>query len=270
MPELAMDIAWPELAAVVLSRELRDGEVGSPGGARSEIPLAAARLAQLTHAPNLAVVTSAVGYVTNAIGKPWGPLCQSTTDYRNIHAGAEAVLPLLSVFRTKRDWFFAGGAVRIVVGGSVGERNDFVDAGDDRTTTALCRFGNQLVAEWVTGIGEISVDVAGGGVKKCEVGPNSANRDDRFAGDRVVHDLEVRIERRNVSADACLDQAGRKILGRGLEACQQLRLVAFPDADAARSRGAAKAWRETEMVETHVRRPHLGDAAAGDQKVDIE
>ena len=109
MPELAMDIAWPELAAVVLSRELRDGEVGSPGGARSEIPLAAARLAQLTHAPNLAVVTSAVGYVTNAIGKPWGPLCQSTTDYRNIHAGAEAVLPLLSVFRTKRDWFFAGG-----------------------------------------------------------------------------------------------------------------------------------------------------------------
>ena len=109
MPELAMDIAWPELAAVVLSRELRDGEVGSPGGARSEIPLAAARLAQLTHAPNLAVVTSAVGYVTNAIGKPWGPLCQSTTDYRNIHAGAEAVLPLLSVFRTKRDWFVAGG-----------------------------------------------------------------------------------------------------------------------------------------------------------------
>ena len=109
MPELAMDIVWPELAAVVLSRELRDGEVGSPGGARSEIPLAAARLAQLTHAPNLAVVTSAVGYVTNAIGKPWGPLCQSTTDYRNIHAGAEAVLPLLSVFRTKRDWFFAGG-----------------------------------------------------------------------------------------------------------------------------------------------------------------
>ena len=109
MPELATDIAWPELAAVVLSRELRDGEVGSPGGARSEIPLAAARLAQLTHAPNLAVVTSAVGYVTNAIGKPWGPLCQSTTDYRNIHAGAEAVLPLLSVFRTKRDWFFAGG-----------------------------------------------------------------------------------------------------------------------------------------------------------------
>ena len=68
------------------------------------------------------------------------------------------------------------------VGGSVGERNDFVDAGDDSATAALCRFGNQLVAEWVTGIGEISVDVAGSGMKEGEVRSNSANRDDRFAG----------------------------------------------------------------------------------------
>jgi glutaconate CoA-transferase subunit B len=101
--------AWPEFAAVVLSRELRDGEVGSPGGARSEIPLAAARLAQLSHAPNLALITSAVGFAINATGKRWGPLCHSTTDYRNIHAGAEAVLHFLSIFRTRRDWFFAGG-----------------------------------------------------------------------------------------------------------------------------------------------------------------
>ncbi|WP_204279348.1 hypothetical protein, partial [Enterobacter asburiae] len=62
--------SWPELAAVVLSRELRDGEVGSPGGSRSEIPLAAARLAQLTHAPNLAIITSAAGFVANMVGKP--------------------------------------------------------------------------------------------------------------------------------------------------------------------------------------------------------
>ena len=105
----ATDYAWPELAAIVLSRELKDGEVGSPGGARSEIPLAAARLAQLTHAPNLAIITSAVGYVANMVGKPWAPLHHSTTDYRNIHAGAEAVLHFMSIFRTKRDWFFAGG-----------------------------------------------------------------------------------------------------------------------------------------------------------------
>ena len=101
--------AWPELAAVVLSRELKDGEVGSPGGARSEIPLAAARLAQLMHAPNLAIITSAVGYVINTVDKPWSPMFHSTTDYRNIHAGAEAVLHFMSIFRTRRDWFFAGG-----------------------------------------------------------------------------------------------------------------------------------------------------------------
>jgi len=109
LEERATDFSWAELAAVILSRELRDGEVGSPGGARSEIPLAAARLAQLTHAPNLAVIASAVGFVLNSVGKPWGPLCRSTTDYRNIHAGAEAILPFMSIFQTRRDWFFAGG-----------------------------------------------------------------------------------------------------------------------------------------------------------------
>lgn len=100
---------WPELVAVVLSRELCDWEIGSPGGARSEIPLAAARLAQITHAPNLTIITSAVGFVTNIVGKPRSPLLHSTTDYRNIYAGAEAVLPFMSIFRTQRDWFFAGG-----------------------------------------------------------------------------------------------------------------------------------------------------------------
>lgn len=109
MDDREMDVSWPELAAVIISRELRDGEVGSPGGARSEIPLAAARLAQLTHAPNLAVITSAVGFAINAVDKPWAPLSPSTTDYRNIHTGAEAVLHFLSVFRTQRDWFMAGG-----------------------------------------------------------------------------------------------------------------------------------------------------------------
>ncbi|MGD9942161.1 MAG: CoA-transferase [Burkholderiaceae bacterium] len=100
--------AWPEFAAVVLSRELRDGEIGSPGGSRSEIPLAAARLAQLTHAPNLSVITSAVGFVANITGKPWSPLCHSTMDWRNIYAGTEAVMASSGVFHTRRDWFFAG------------------------------------------------------------------------------------------------------------------------------------------------------------------
>jgi glutaconate CoA-transferase subunit B len=99
--------SWPELAAVVLSRGLGDGEVGSPGGSRSEIPLAAARLAQLTHAPNLAIITSAAGFVANMVDKPWSPLFPSTMDWRNVYAGTEAVLPSSGVFHTRRDWFFA-------------------------------------------------------------------------------------------------------------------------------------------------------------------
>ena len=102
------DVSWGEFAAVVLSRELRDGEVGSPGGSRSEIPLAAARLAQLTHAPNLAIITSAVGFVANMVDKPWSPLFHSTMDWRNVYAGTEAVLASSGVFHTVRDWFFAG------------------------------------------------------------------------------------------------------------------------------------------------------------------
>lgn len=103
-----MRCTWPEFAAVLLSRELRDGETGSPGGSRSEIPLAAARLAQLTHAPNLSIITSAVGFVANITDKPWAPLCRSTMDWRNIACGTEAVMASSGVFHTRRDWFFAG------------------------------------------------------------------------------------------------------------------------------------------------------------------
>lgn len=104
-------IGWSpeELMAVVLSREIRDWEVGSPGGARSEIPMAAVRLAQELHAPNLGIIASASGFAMNGIGKPASPLRSSTTDYRNVYAGTEAVIPMGSIFRTRRDWFFAGG-----------------------------------------------------------------------------------------------------------------------------------------------------------------
>lgn len=108
MPPTDQPWSWPELAAIVLSRELGDHEVGSPGGSRSEIPLAAARLAQLTHAPNLSIITSAVGFVGNLVGKPPSALCHSTMDWRNIYAGTEAVMSSSGVFHTRRDWFFAG------------------------------------------------------------------------------------------------------------------------------------------------------------------
>lgn len=98
-----------ELMVIVLSRELRDGEVGSPGGARSEIPMAAVRLAQELHAPNLGIVASASGFAMNGVGKAAGPLRSSTTDFRNLYSGTEAVIAMGSIFRTRRDFFFAGG-----------------------------------------------------------------------------------------------------------------------------------------------------------------
>ena len=109
MTDFDPPLSWAELVVVTLSRELRDGEIVSPGGARSEVPLAAARLAQLTHAPNLSIITSAVGFVANVNGKPPSKLRHSTMDYRNIYAGCEAVVDFMSVFRTPRDWFFSGG-----------------------------------------------------------------------------------------------------------------------------------------------------------------
>jgi len=102
-------VSWPELAAVVLSRELRNGEVGSPGGSRSEIPLAAARLAQALHAPDMTIITSAAGCVMNSVDKPWSPMYHSTTDFRNTYAGVEAMMPFHTLFLSRRDWFFAGG-----------------------------------------------------------------------------------------------------------------------------------------------------------------
>jgi glutaconate CoA-transferase subunit B len=45
-----------EVMAVVLARELRDGELVVAGGVRSAVPTAAAFLAQRSHAPNLTVI----------------------------------------------------------------------------------------------------------------------------------------------------------------------------------------------------------------------
>ena len=102
------DYGKAELMAVVLSRELKDGELGSPGGAYSQIAMAAIRLAQLTHAPNLSYVCSATGYINHMVGKKPYPLLPSTTDYRNIYAGCEAALDFRSMPK-RRDFFFVGG-----------------------------------------------------------------------------------------------------------------------------------------------------------------
>jgi glutaconate CoA-transferase subunit B len=89
-----------------MSRQLRDGEVVVIG-ANSLLPLAAARLAQLTHAPNLTLIAGASGGVNTLVE----PLAPSSGDYANLVA--EAVLDFPEVLMLQMggatDVFFAGG-----------------------------------------------------------------------------------------------------------------------------------------------------------------
>ena len=76
-------------------------------GANSMIPLAAARLAQLTHAPNLTLIAGASGGVNTLVE----PLVPSSGDYANLIA--EAVLPFDEVLMLqlggRTNVFFTGG-----------------------------------------------------------------------------------------------------------------------------------------------------------------
>lgn len=72
-----------ELMAAVFSRDLHDGEFGG-AGAFAQIPIAAIKLAQQTHAPNLWFLTGPSGSLNSK-----APLTWSTTDYR-MYKGAEA------------------------------------------------------------------------------------------------------------------------------------------------------------------------------------
>jgi glutaconate CoA-transferase subunit B len=102
----AGEIAKGHIMAAALSRALKDSE-RVVMGANSLIPLAAARLAQLTHAPNLTIITGASGGVNTLVE----PLVPSSGDYANLVA--EAVLPFDEVLRLqmsgRTDVFFAGG-----------------------------------------------------------------------------------------------------------------------------------------------------------------
>ncbi len=92
--------------AAAMSRHLRDGELVFMG-ANSLIPMAATRLAQLTHAPNLTLMAGASGGVNTLLE----PLAPSSGDYANLVA--EAVLPFPDVLMLltggRADVFFAGG-----------------------------------------------------------------------------------------------------------------------------------------------------------------
>ncbi|RMG22113.1 MAG: hypothetical protein D6732_26210 [Methanobacteriota archaeon] len=99
------DYTISELIACVFSREIRDGEIGICG-AVAEIPMAAMRLAEALHAPNLRWIAGGSGYVN-----PHGILYPSSTDYE-MSKGAIARLSMdevIGIEMTKIDFFFAGG-----------------------------------------------------------------------------------------------------------------------------------------------------------------
>jgi glutaconate CoA-transferase subunit B len=100
------NISIGHVMVAALSRGLHEGEV-LVMGANSMIPLAAARLAQLTHAPNLTILSGASGGVNTLVE----PLVPSSGDYANLVA--EAVLPFHEVLMLqlggRADLFFIGG-----------------------------------------------------------------------------------------------------------------------------------------------------------------
>ena len=99
-------IARGHVMAAAIARALNDGEVVFMG-ANSLLPLAGARLAQLTHAPNLTTLVGASGGVNSLVE----PLAPSSGDYANLVA--EAVLEFQDVLAILMagggDVFFAGG-----------------------------------------------------------------------------------------------------------------------------------------------------------------
>jgi glutaconate CoA-transferase subunit B len=99
-------ISKGHIVAAAMSHALRDGDVVVVG-ANSLLPMAAARLAQLTHAPNLSLITGASGGVNTLLE----PLVPSSGDYSNLVAEAVLTFPEVLIIHMggKADVFFAGG-----------------------------------------------------------------------------------------------------------------------------------------------------------------
>lgn len=104
--EAGGNIAKGHIMAAAIARALHDGD-RVVMGANSLLPMAAARLAQLTHAPNLTILAGASGGVNTLVD----PLAPSSGDYANLIA--EAVLDFPEVLMLQMgghtDVFFAGG-----------------------------------------------------------------------------------------------------------------------------------------------------------------
>ncbi|HMA33263.1 MAG TPA: CoA-transferase [Chloroflexia bacterium] len=95
-----------ELMVVAMAQQLRDGET-IVFGAVSLLPLAAARLAQLTHAPNLTILAGA----SAAVNPRAEPLLPSSGDYGNLVAESTLSFHELLLLQAggRYDVFFAGG-----------------------------------------------------------------------------------------------------------------------------------------------------------------
>lgn len=104
--EAGGNLAKGHIMAAAIAHSLRDGD-RVVMGANSLLPMAAARLAQLTHAPNLTMLAGASGGVNTLVD----PLAPSSGDYANLVA--EAVLDFPEVLMLQMgghtDVFFAGG-----------------------------------------------------------------------------------------------------------------------------------------------------------------
>ena len=97
----------PELMAVELSRHIADGEVAIMG-AVSALPMAACRLAQLTHAPGSWFVAGGSG----AVDPRLAPIPASSCDERLLEAPCALPLPEVVMLEGRGDVFdvfFAGG-----------------------------------------------------------------------------------------------------------------------------------------------------------------
>ena len=94
-----------ELVACIFSRDIRDGELGICG-AVADIPMAAMRLAERMHAPNMRWISGGSGYVS-----PRGRLVPSSTDFEmSVNADTRLSMDeVIAIEMTKIDFFFAGG-----------------------------------------------------------------------------------------------------------------------------------------------------------------
>ena len=106
MDQATNQYAIAELMACVLSRELKNGELGAMGAA-SQIPMAATKLAIATHAPDLNWLSGGSGAINSQL--PY--LVESAADPRNLY-GADCRLSMEDVVDTecggRFDWVCYG------------------------------------------------------------------------------------------------------------------------------------------------------------------